>query len=163
MFAVDGHAIRRISLPGGEVTTVVGRVDTPGHVQVQGGTLEDRRQALRQPCLDSPCGILRCDPDLFGIADSGNNVVRSWVLSKALLRTVAGDPLLKETRWGLLRFGLEVPLDERYAGCSAPRTLVESGGGSYLVTTGCCLGDLVLPRDLKNMKVTMEPPGPVRA
>lgn len=163
LFAVDGHAIRRISLPGGEVTTVVGRVDTPGHVQVQGGTLEDRRQALRQPCLDNPCGILRCDPDLFGIADSGNNVVRSWVLSKALLRTVAGDPLLKETRWGLLRFGLEVPLDERYAGCSAPRTLVESGGGSYLVTTGCCLGDLVLPRDLKNMKVTMEPQGPVRA
>ena len=143
LYAADGHGIRRISLPEGEVTTPLGVVDTPGFREVQGGSSEARRQALRQPCLNRPCGLL-ARPQSLEIADQGNNSVRTWSFPRATLTTLVGDPSLGETRWGLLREGLEAPLDERFAALEAPRTLVAHPrfGTALLVSAGSCLGEI---------------------
>jgi hypothetical protein len=157
LYVADGHAIRRIDLPGGEVTTVVGVVETRGFQDCTGDFTEARRKAIRQPCLDNPCGILRCREDVLVIADQGNNSVRIWSPRRVLLETEAGDPGLRETRWGLLRAGMEESLDERYAALDAPRTLVQTDvPESFLVTSGCCLGELAPAYGEEELGVDLE-------
>jgi hypothetical protein len=142
LYAVDGHAIRRITLSEGRVTTVLGQVDTPGFREIVEGSLPARRQAHRQPCLNHPCGIL-ADVDTLVIADEGNHSVRRWSPPAATLVTLAGDPGTAELRWGLPRDGLGAPLDDRYATLPAPRTLVATATGlRLLVATGPCLAEL---------------------
>jgi len=144
LYAVDGHAIRRITLPEGQVNTVVGVVADPGFREVQGGSAGERRQALRQPCLRAPCGLLGTPSGLL-IADQGNHAVREWDMRGDTLTTLAGDPALGATRWGLARDGLASPLDGRYAALASPCTLADIQAADhpgFLVTTGACLGEL---------------------
>ena len=143
LYVVDGHAIRRVRLPGGEVTTVLGSVTIPGFRDIQGGALDDRRQGCRQPCLNDPCGLLVQSAMLL-IADQGNHCVRQWSLGEQTLTTVVGDPTLEENRWGLPRDGTQAPPGSWHAALEAPRTLVAFGGQpeEVLVTTGSCLGRL---------------------
>jgi hypothetical protein len=143
LFVADGHAIRQINLPGGEVTTVLGSVTTPGFRESQGGTLGDRRQACLQPCLNRPCGLLAQAGGLL-IADLGNHCIRSWSRGEGTLLTLAGDPSLDENRWGLPRDGMQAPPGDCHAALEAPRTLLACGGQpeDFLVTTGSCLARL---------------------
>ena len=143
LYAVDGHALRRISLPDGTVTTLVGVVETPGFQDVQHGPRTDRVAALRQPCLNRPCGLLSCSGGL-GIVDQGNHSLRLWGVGRACLSTAVGDPSLGQTRWGLLRDRLEGPLDERYAALESPRTMVfdAQDPGTVVVATGNGLAEL---------------------
>ena len=144
LFAADGHGIRHISLPDGVVTTVLGQVDEPGCADVQGGRREGREQALLRPCLCRPCGLASTRNGLM-IADQGNHSLRFWSQGEASLATVAGDPALGETRFGLLRDGMAGPLEEGYAALESPRTLVQAGASPerFLVSAGTCVAELV--------------------
>jgi hypothetical protein len=147
--AVDGHAIRRISLPDGVVTTVLGVVDTPGFK-----AMEDSGAPRLQPCLRDPWGIMATSRGGFAIADTGNHCVRVWMPDHAVLATIVGDPGLGQTRWGLLRDDIPAPLDERYAALDSPRTLVlvPDEPRTCLVASGSCLGEVVpagRPDDLR--------------
>ena len=140
LYAVDGHAIRRIRLPGYEVTTVLGVVDVPGFRDVVGdGGPEARRQALQAPCLNEPCGIMPCSDGLI-IADTGNHCLRKWAPASAFLVTQVGDPGEGRTRSGLVRDGLGT-VDDRFATLASPRTLLfcPDQRDALLVTTGSCL------------------------
>ena len=150
LFAADGHALRRISLPDGQVTTVLGMVAVPGFRDIQGGDQDTRRHALRQACLNQPCGLLWQDHHL-AIADQGNHSVRIWSPRKATLATLVGDPELGRIRWGLPRDGLTVPLDDRFAALEAPRTLAPGlGNGEVLVASGCCLARISSAYELRD-------------
>jgi hypothetical protein len=140
LYAVDGHAVRRIRLPECEVTTVVGVVDAPGFKDVQAEEgLEVRRQALREPCLNEPCGVIPCPEGLI-VADTGNHCLRTWAPAPAFLVTQVGDPGEGRTRSGLVRGGLAT-VDERFATLASPRTLQLCPGqhDAFLVTSGNCL------------------------
>jgi hypothetical protein len=157
LYVVDGHAIRRIALPGGEVTTLLGVVDTPGFQDILSGSNEARSEALRQPCLKHPCGLLVTSFGALQIADEGNNCVRLWAFDLGLLATLVGAPGQKETRWGLLRDGMDVPTDDRYAALDGPKTLVRGPGpGLHVVTTGSCLAELLPNPDLEETTFSME-------
>ena len=141
LYAVDGNAIRRITLPDGEVSTVLGQVDTPGFRDVHGRSFH-----LLQHCLNHPCGITAAQPGLW-IADQGNHAVRCWDIRERTLSTLVGAPGLGgETHFGLLPDGLTVPLDERYATLEAPRGVsVSANNGEstrVLVSTGCGVAEL---------------------
>jgi hypothetical protein len=144
LFAADGHAIRRIDLEDGQVTTLVGVVDTPGFRDVQDGTLEQRREAIRQPCLNQPCGLVSLEGGLM-VADQGNHALRVCWNDEPKLMTLAGAPELGETRWGLLRDAMPVGLDERFAALEAPRGIsaIRSLPPTYFVTAGRCVAELL--------------------
>jgi hypothetical protein len=137
LYVLDGHAVRSVSLPGGEVRTVLGQVDTPGYRDMPPGGAAGP-EALRQPCLRDPMGI-RCADGHLLIADQGNHAVRRAHLATATLVTLAGDPEAPVTRWGLLRDALPGPLGRDYAALGAPSAVTAGPGGvfgSLLVCTG---------------------------
>jgi len=140
LYVVDGHAIRRVGLPGGEVTTPVGMVGTCGFRNVAGGTLEGRRAALRQPCLNSPWGLAGGNGTLH-IADAGNRALRALCTENAVLTTLVGDPSVGANRWGLLPDGMECPPDERYAALEAPRAALVMPDSLH-VASGTCLAEI---------------------
>jgi hypothetical protein len=156
LFALDGHAVRKITFPEGVVTTVLGQVDTPGFLDVpepgDAPELEARRLALRQPCLNDPNGIRSWD-GILHIADRGNHALRKLELRTARLTTVAGAPELPEIRWGLLRDGIPGPLDARYAALAAPTAVTTGAHGpeaAQFVCTGRGLAQIrhgEFPRD----------------
>jgi hypothetical protein len=139
LHAVDGHAIRRITLPDGQVTTPLGIVATPGFEDATG---EDREAALRRPCLNRPCGIQAMTEGLL-IADEGNHCLRSWRFETSSLTTCLGSPGQGETRWGLVWPDLGVPADDRFASVAAPRTLVSVPPyqDAVILTTGAGLAE----------------------
>lgn len=145
LFAVDGHAIRRIDLGDGQVTTVAGVVDTPGCRSVQEGTPQERQAAILQPSLNQPCGLAGMVGVLL-VADTGNHAIRALWIDEPKLRTLAGGPELAETRWGLLRDGQQVDLDERFAGLEAPKAFAVCPGvpETFFVSAGSCVAE-VLP------------------
>ena len=144
LMAVDGHAVRRVRLPEGAVTTVLGMVETAGCREVNDEQADERAKALRQPCLNRPCGIVVAELGAFAIADTGNHSVRLWCPASDLLLTQAGHPDQGEIRWGLPADAMGVPGDERYAALASPRTLAVTGGWprTLLVTTGACVAEL---------------------
>ena len=150
LYAVDGHAIRRISFTG-EVSTVLGVVAAPGFQDFPGATGVEQPQPHLQPCLREPCGLSASVTGLV-IADQGNNSVRNWYASDHALTTLVGDPERAEIRWGLPRNGLEAPLDGRYATLAAPRTLMATGPNPerLIVATGACLAELVHAPELRD-------------
>jgi hypothetical protein len=156
LFVADGHAIRRISLPEGRVTTVLGVVDTSGFRDVRSNPAQERRTALLQPCLRDPCGLLATVQGLE-IVDQGNHCVRAWKERDAALATTIGDPGQGTTRWGLMRDGIPVPPDDRYAALDAPRTLALCPWrpGSRIIATGPCLGAIISTTEI------LEPLGPL--
>jgi DNA-binding beta-propeller fold protein YncE len=131
LYAVDGHAVRRITLDG-EVTTVLGVPDRPG--------FRDEGSA-GTPCLDTPCGLAAAGEGLF-IADQGNHAIREFNLATGALKTLAGDPALGETRFGLLRDGMPGTPGEAYAALEAPRSIAVCELGELYVSTGPCLVQL---------------------
>lgn len=136
LYILDGHAVRALDLGTGGVTTVLGRVSGPGFREVRPGG------DLLAPCLNDPWD-LRPSPVGFLIVDRGNHAVREWDVRRGTLATVAGDPGHRETRWGLLRDGMDVPLDASYAALDGPRALLDVSRSSCLVATGsalACLG-----------------------
>ncbi len=142
LFVLDGHALRRVSLPGGAVTTVLGVVDRPGWREIRA---DDGPDAARQPCLNDPTGLLAFDTGLY-IADHGNHAVRAATLQNTLF-TKAGSPESGgRTRWGLLPDRLKAPLDEAYGALDGPWTLAYGLHGPnstpLVVTTGPCLGEI---------------------
>jgi hypothetical protein len=146
LLVVDGHAIRRVSFAG-VVTTVLGDVATPGFQEILGDA-PDPRQALRQPCLNNPCGI-RVGEEGLEIADGGNNAVRHWQIHFGRLVTAVGDPRLAETRWGLAHGRLYMVLDKpRYGALESPRTLAAitpyRGSPTHFVAAGRCLAKVRL-------------------
>jgi hypothetical protein len=140
VYVVDGHAIRRVDRRTGQVVTVVGSVATPGYRDVTGGEPAARTQALREPCLRDPWTLVPTDRG-FLIADRGNHALREWRVRDRTLVTVVGVPGPPTTRWGLLRDGLDVPLDETFAAVEAPTGLAvakycEDAESGCLVVTG---------------------------
>lgn len=146
LYLADGHALRRLELAGREVTTVLGQVDTPGFRDVQGGSRGHRRLLLREPCLDRPCGLVVRE-GAVEIADEGNHAVRRFDRADLTLATLAGHPLTPGLRWGLVRDGLEGPLDAPYATLEAPRGLAVGPGDGLAVATGTCLAALLDARE----------------
>jgi len=139
LLVLDGHAVRLVQLPSGEVSTLMGVVDVPGFRDI------GRGESAAQPCLNHPTGIARCGAGL-AIADHGNHAVRIASPGCLTLATAAGDPDQGAIRWGLIRDGLPGPLDDEYATLEGPWTVVsrfERAEGQYgsevFVTTGRCL------------------------
>jgi hypothetical protein len=157
LFVADGHAIRRISLPAGLVTTVLGVVDTPGFKDVRNLSAQERRRVLREPCLRDPCGLLATALGLE-IVDQGNHCVRLWRESEGALATLLGDPAQKRTRWGLMRDGMPVPLDDRYAALEAPSTLAPGPvhPETRIIATGSCLGEITGSTEILEPLGTLE-------
>ena len=142
LFALDGHAVRAVSLPDGVVATVLGQVDAPGFRDAPPG--EPGSLALRRPCLRNPAGI-RCRGGEIQLADTGNHAIRRADLEQATLLTVAGDPQAPETRWGLLRDGIPGALGPGYAALEAPTALVgrpPGPEGPLLVCAGRGLAEI---------------------
>jgi hypothetical protein len=132
LYALDGHALRRIS-PRGEVITVLGQVGAPGFRDRESGTAGG-------PCLRAPAAIA-ADRAALLIADAGNHALRWFDPASGTLRTLAGDPARPGTRWGLLRDGLEGPLEEGYGTMEAPGAVAAGEGGDIVASSG---GGLVL-------------------
>lgn len=142
LFVLDGHALRRVTLPGGAVTTLLGVVDRPGWREIRA---DDGPDAARQPCLNDPTGLLPFVGGLF-IADHGNHAVRVATFQNTLF-TKAGSPGLGgRSHWGLLPDRLKAPLFEAYGALDGPWTLaygLHAGSATPLVvTTGPCLGTI---------------------
>jgi len=140
LHVLDGHALRRVALPGGEVATLLGAVDRPGWREIRHG---DGPDAARQPCLNDPTGLLAFAGGVF-IADHGNHAVRVATHQNTLF-TKAGSPGNGgRTRWGLLPDRLKAPLDEAYGALDGPWTLAYGLHGlnstPLVVTTGPSLG-----------------------
>jgi len=159
LLVLDGHAVRRVSLPDGQVTTVLGQVDQPGSQDVQDGEPERRLAALAGPCLDDPASIL-WSPGGCLIADTGNHAVRQWVAEDATLTTVAGAPGQGEIRWGLLRDGMPGPQGPGHATLEAPRSLSYGDGAVIRVSTGPCVAELSSGLRLRDQlgRITLECP-----
>jgi hypothetical protein len=142
LFVLDGHALRAIHLPLGEVETVLGQVDAPGFRDL--GPFEALGQTALVPCLNGPVGVRALDGSLL-VADRGNHAVRKLNRATFTLSTLAGDPQCPETRWGLLRDGVPGPLDSDYAALEAPTAVATGPQGprvSLLVCTGRSLVEL---------------------
>jgi hypothetical protein len=122
---------------------------------VQGGTAQERQVAIRQPCLNTPCGIASMGRILM-VADQGNHAVRACSVEASRLRTLAGDPELAETRRGLVRDGMQVGLDERFAGLESPRCIAVCPWGpeACFVSAGNCVAE-VLPSMLGRDQVAV--------
>jgi hypothetical protein len=117
------------------VTTVVGEVDKAGFLSE---TLTSR--ALHPASLNAPWGLAALE-DGFLISDTGNHAVRRCHLmgedreQAFYLTTVAGDPSLDRTRWGLLRDGLPGPLAAEYCALCSPRGILPGGPLGAFVST----------------------------
>jgi hypothetical protein len=141
LLMLDGHALRWVMLPEGQVRTLLGVVDLPGFRDLEEG------EVMRQPCLNDPTGIT-CTQAGFAIADHGNHAVRIVSHDGRSVRTVAGDPAQGVTRCGLVRDGLPGPLDEAYGTLEGPWTVAScpQGHGRYdpgvFVTSGRCLAEI---------------------
>lgn len=142
LLVLDGHAVRLVQLPGGQVSTLMGVVDAPGFRDIERG------QSPAQPCLNNPTGIARSGAGL-AIADHGNHAVRLVSADGLTLSTAVGDPAQGAIRWGLIRDGLPGPLDEGYATLEGPWTVASRfrrAEGRYasevFVTTGPCIGEI---------------------
>ncbi|GEM_PF-1075325 len=138
LYVLDGHAVREVDLGNGRVTTRLGQVDAPGFRDF--GQAQESRLV---PCLNDPWDIKACHPGYL-IADRGNNAVRLWRPDQGTLTTLAGDPALGTTRWGLLRDGMTVPLDGAYAALSGPRALLPLSRSRSLVAAGNAVASLGL-------------------
>jgi hypothetical protein len=139
LYVADGHAVRRVA-PDGAVTTILGDPGRPGFLD----DWERGRAALGGvPCLREPSGLQVTGRRLL-IADRGNHAVRDFDLRTGTLKTLAGDPGLPLTRCGLLRDGIEGPLDGSYAALGSPRAVALCEAGDLYVTCGtglvrlCC-------------------------
>ena len=141
LFAVDGHAVRRITLAG-EVATVLGVPDRAGF---RDDWETGRGRCAGAPCLDRPCGLAAAGGRIY-IADTGNRAVREFDPATGTLKTLAGGPDLGENRAGLLRDGIPGPLDGAQAGLEAPRGLAVCEQGRILVATGPWLAQLCRQR-----------------
>jgi DNA-binding beta-propeller fold protein YncE len=141
LLVLDGHALRWVALPGGQVRTLMGVVDQPGFRDLEEG------ESTEQPCLNDPAGIT-CTSAGLAIADHGNHAVRIVSPDLRRLTTVAGDPAQGATRWGLIRDGLAGPLDEAYGTLEGPWTVASCplGQGRHdspvFVTSGRCLAEI---------------------
>lgn len=141
LLVLDGHALRLVRLPGGEVSTLLGVVDTPGFREIRP---DENRE---QPCLNDPTGITCCGSGL-AIADHGNHAVRILNADCSRMWTAAGDPGQGATRWGLIRDHLPGPLDEGYGTLEGPWTVAcrcHRQGWSdteVFVTAGRCLAEI---------------------
>ena len=148
LFVADGHGIRAVLLPRGDVITILGAVDTPGFRDLREDLPEtEHLEALKQPCLNTPCGLQATEVGLV-IADQGNHCVRFWSYQSLHLRTLAGDPALRANRWGLLRDQACSPLGKAYGSLEAPRGVAATLWGdppSLLVTAGTCVAELSVP------------------
>ena len=157
LYAADGHAIRRIQLPGGEVETVLGVVATAGDREIADGPREARVQALREPCLDRPCGLVATWEGLL-IADQGNHCLRAWDEAEATLTIRVGDPGQGATREGLLRDGVPGPLEQAFATLEAPKTMAAcaSSPRTYALVTGRGLAQVAPDLDLREPLALLE-------
>ena len=136
LYVLDGHALRLVHLPGGQVATWLGVVDAPDFRDLA----EDEHRL--QPCLNDPTGIA-CTKDGLAIADRGNHAVRIIGFDGRRLRTVAGDKAQGATRWGLVRDRLTGPLDERYGLLEGPLTVAAGPReGDLTTTSGRCLAGI---------------------
>jgi hypothetical protein len=143
LYVLDGHAVREVDPDTGAVTTVLGQVGTPGFREVRPG------DPALGPCLNDPWDLKPTEQG-FLITDRGNNAVREWNLEQGTLATVAGDPGQRGSRWGLLRDGMDLPLDETYAALDRPGSILNLTGSRWLVATGhevVCLGRGILGND----------------
>jgi len=131
LYALDGHALRRITLRG-EVSTVLGRPGTPGF---QDARAPGPGGLAGVPCLRGPRAVTPGRGSLL-IADTGNHAVREFQPRSGTLLTLAGDPDRGEVRCGLLRDGLEGPLPAGYGTLARPRGLAAGQCGEILVATG---------------------------
>jgi len=140
LYALDGHAVRRIALPSGHVTTLLGVVDTPGFRDIPGSGGE-HGAAARQPCLNDPTGLL-CTPGHLYLADRGNHALRVYRFDQTLV-TLMGGPGPGQTRRGLPRdTPAGEPLDEACATLDGPTSLActrDTGDTALLVPSGRCL------------------------
>ena len=156
LYGVDGHAVRRVSKEG-EVVTILGAPDRPGFLD----DWERGTAALAGvPCLDRPSGILALGRRLY-LADQGNHAVREFDLAAGTLKTLAGDPQHPQTRYGLLRDGLDAPLDPAYAAVGMPRGLAACESGDLYVCTGTCVARICrqgLPEIAPGPELRLEPP-----
>jgi hypothetical protein len=139
LYVADGHAVRRVA-PDGAVATILGDPGRPGFLD----DWERGQAALAGvPCLREPSGLQVTGRRLL-IADRGNHALREFDLRSGTLRTLAGDPGLALTRFGLLRDGIEGPLDGAYAALDSPRAVALCEAGDLYVTCGtglvrlCC-------------------------
>ena len=131
LYVVDGHAVRRVSKQG-EVTTVLG---APG---VSGFRDDWRRGSARLAgisCLDRPSGLCAAWKRLY-IADQGNHAVREYDLDAGTLKTLVGDPQAPQVRFGLLRDGIDGPLEPAYGAVLSPQGLAVCERGDLYVATG---------------------------
>ena len=131
LYVVDGHALRQVTLEG-RVTTVLGVVERPGF---RDDWASGQANLGGVPCLNNPSGVCAGWQRLF-IADQGNHAVRDFEFATGTLRTLAGDPGAPRIRGGLLRDGLDGPLDPAYATLAAPRALAVCECGDLYVSTG---------------------------
>lgn len=150
LYVLDGHAVREVNLDTGRVTTLLGQVDAPGFRD-----FSPAPESRLVPCLNDPWDIKPCGTGYL-IADRGNNAVRLWQPAQGTLTTLAGDPALGATRWGLLRDGMNVPLDGRYAALDGPRALRPLSGSRCLVASGTTVASLGLGGPPQAWTVTLE-------
>jgi len=119
LYAVDGHAIREITLDEhltGTVTTRLGRVDQAMERKDFQARVTLVPGARLEPCLDDPQGIV-WDAGRLHIADRGSHLIRTLYLARTpesdgILATAAGDPTHGELACGRLRDRL----DHRFPG-----------------------------------------------
>ena len=150
LYVLDGHAVREVNLENGRVTTLLGQVDAPGFRD-----FSPAPESRLVPCLNDPWDIKACGPGYL-IADRGNNAVRLWQPARGTLTTLAGDPALGATRWGLLRDGMTVPLDGSYAALGGPRALLPLSRSRCLVAAGTGVASLGLGGPHQAWTVTLE-------
>jgi len=154
LFALDGHALRRVAVPDGSTTTVLGSVAQSGFLDF---AAEDGPADLRRPCLNDPTGV-SLGRDGVLIADHGNHALRCFDPVDETLTTLVGGPELPGTRWGLPREGLRTAPDGRFAGLDGPWTAEPTGNGSVLITSGRCLAEANLhPEPHEDLELEVEP------
>jgi hypothetical protein len=125
---VDGHSVRIIS-PAGDVVTLCGNPAEPGAGPGRTGAV-----GPGEPCLNHPEGLAVMGRDLL-ISDRGNHALRFVRLGTPglpELGTLAGDPGLAASRYGLLRFGIEGPLGPEYGALGAPTGIAAHGYDVYV-------------------------------
>lgn len=125
IYVVDGHSLRMLT-PAGEVTTLCGHPAVPG-----AGPVGIQTPVPGVPCFNNPQGLAVAGKDLL-VADLGNHalqIVRAAAGAPTLFATLAGDPTLATTRYGLLRFGIRGPLADGYGALGEPWGVAVSEDG----------------------------------
>ncbi len=130
LYAVDGHAIRTVTVDG-EVRTVLGRVAEAG---------QTRHPRSEGPALARPWGLAVVESGLLVTEEGGHAVHRlrrnPLLPARHELIPLAGDAAAPDLRWGLLRAGRPWPLTEAYAALPAPRGVAGDGDDGAFVATG---------------------------